>query len=106
MTVFRNEGRWDRSNVKFEKGVVVAYEKNSPAPEMHHIDYGLGVFRSPAFREIPEGVTYDLVAVYQDHLRRGQLAGFEVEQRFYEIGSPQGLKDTEMFLAQQKGESK
>ncbi len=104
MTVFRNEGRWDRSNVKFDKGVIVAYEKNSPTPEMRHIDYGLGVFRSPVFREIPEGVTCDLAAVYQDLLRRGQLAGFEVEHRFYEIGSLQGLKDTAEFLAQQKGE--
>jgi len=104
MTVFRNEERWDRSNVKFENGVVVAYDKNSPTTEMHHIDYGLGVFRSSAFREIPEGAACDLVAVYQDLLRRGQLLGFEVQQRFYEVGSLEGLTDTAKFLAQQTGE--
>jgi NDP-sugar pyrophosphorylase family protein len=104
MTVFRNEGRWDRSNVKFANGVVVAYDKNSPTTEMHHIDYGLGAFRSSAFREIPDGATCDLVAVYQDLLRRGQLAGFEVKQRFYEIGSLEGLTAAAKFLAQQTGE--
>ena len=104
MTVFRNEGRWDKSNVKFENGAVIAYDKNNPTTEMHHIDYGLGAFRSSAFREIPEGATCDLVAVYQDLLRRGQLAGFEVKQRFYEVGSLEGLTDTAKFLAQQTGE--
>jgi hypothetical protein len=104
MTVFRNEGLCDKSNVEFENGAIVAYEKKNSTVRMHHIDYGLGVFRSSAFREIPDGVTYDLVAVYQDLLRRGQLAGFEVKQRFYEIGSFQGLKDTAKFLAQQTGE--
>jgi len=104
MTVFRNEGLFDKSNVEFENGALVAYEKKEPTVRMHHIDYGLGVFRSSAFREIPDGVTCDLVAVYQDLLKRGQLAGFEVKQRFYEIGSFQGLTDTEKFLAQQTGE--
>jgi NDP-sugar pyrophosphorylase family protein len=105
MTVFRNEGQWDKSNVEFENEAMVAYEKKNPTPRMHHIDYGLGLFRSSAFRELPDGVTYDLVAVYQDLLKRGQLAGFEVKQRFYEIGSFEGLKDTAKFLAQQTGES-
>ena len=105
MTVFRNEGRWDKSNIEFENGAIVAYEKKTPTVRMHHIDYGLGVFRSSAFREIPDGATCDLVAVYQDLLKRGQLAGFEVKQRFYEIGSLEGLEDTAKFLAQQRGES-
>jgi NDP-sugar pyrophosphorylase family protein len=104
MTVFRNEGLFDKSNVEFENGAIVAYEKKNPTVRMHHIDYGLGVFQSSAFREIPDGVTYDLAAVYQDLLKRGQLAGFEIRQRFYEIGSPQGLEDTAKFLAQQTGE--
>jgi len=105
MTVFRNEGQWDKSNVEFGDGAIIAYEKNNPTARMRHIDYGLGVFKSSAFREIPEGVTYDLAAVYQDLLKRGQLAGFEVKQRFYEIGSFQGLEDTAKFLAKQTGES-
>jgi NDP-sugar pyrophosphorylase family protein len=104
MTVFQNEGLWDRSNVEFGNGAIVAYEKTNPTARMHHIDYGLGVFRSSAFREIPDGVTYDLVAIYQDLLKQGQLAGFEVKQRFYEIGSFQGMKATAKFLAQQEVE--
>jgi len=104
MTVFRNESRWDRSNVAFVNGIIKEYDKRNPTPEMRHIDYGLSAFQSPAFQGMPENVTVDLVAVFQDLLRRGQLAGFEVNERFYEIGSPEGLKDTARFLARQNGE--
>jgi len=104
MTVFRNEGRWDRSNVEFEHGAVVAYDKKCPTPTMHYIDYGLGAFHSSAFQGIPDGTNCDLVTVYQDLLGRGQLAGFEVKERFYEIGSLEGLNDTASFLAKQTGE--
>jgi NDP-sugar pyrophosphorylase family protein len=104
MTIFRNESRWDRSNVAFVNGIIKEHDKWRPTLEMHHIDYGLSAFRSPAFQGMPDNVTVDLVAVYQDLLRRGQLAGFEVKERFYEIGSPEGLKDTARFLAQRTGE--
>jgi N-acetyl-alpha-D-muramate 1-phosphate uridylyltransferase len=104
MTVFRNEGLFDKSNVEFDDGAIVAYEKKNPTVRMHYIDYGLGVFQASAFGEIPDGVAYDLAAIYQDLLKRGQLAGFEIKQRFYEIGSLQGLQDTAEFLAQQTGE--
>ena len=65
---------------------------------MRHIDYGLGVFSREAFAAISEGAVVDLADVYQGLLRRGQLAGFEIADRFYEIGSPEGLKDTEEYL--------
>ena len=65
---------------------------------MHHIDYGLGAFHRSVFEAIPEGQARDLATVYQDLLDAGSLAAFEVHQRFYEIGSPEGLRDTAEFL--------
>jgi NDP-sugar pyrophosphorylase family protein len=98
MTVFRNEGSWDTSNVDFQDGRIIAYDKTNRTARMRWIDYGLGVFRSLAFARVPEGEPYDLVAVYQDLLRQGDLAGFEIKERFYEIGSFAGLKATASFL--------
>jgi len=98
MTVFRNEGKWDTSNVEFEAGTILAYSKTNSNPRMHYIDYGLGVFRAEAFESIPAGKPCDLAEVYTDLLQRKQLAAFEVRERFYEIGSPGGLKETEGFL--------
>jgi NDP-sugar pyrophosphorylase family protein len=99
MTVFRNEGKWDTSNVEFEAGKILAYSKTERTPRMHYIDYGLGVFRAQAFDQSPEGKPYDLAELYADLLRRKQLAAFEVRERFYEIGSPAGLRETAEFLA-------
>jgi NDP-sugar pyrophosphorylase family protein len=102
MTVFRNEGKWDTSNVEFERGKILAYSKKSRTPRMHYIDYGLGVFRADAFRGLLAGKPCDLTELYADLLQRKQLAAFEVHERFYEIGSPAGLKETSEFLAAQK----
>jgi len=98
MTVFRNEGKWDTSNVEFEAGTLVAYSKTNRNPRMRYIDYGLGVFRADAFCGLPAAKACDLADLYADLLRREQLAAFEVRERFYEIGSPEGLRETSEFL--------
>jgi len=95
MTVFRNEGRFDTSNVEFSNGRILKYDKRHRTPEMRHIDWGLGVFRAEAFAGYPEDRPLDLAQVYQDLLAKNDLTGYEVTERFYEVGSPQGLADTE-----------
>jgi MurNAc alpha-1-phosphate uridylyltransferase len=99
MTVFRNNGRWDSSNVEFDGGQILAYSKTEKNLRMHYIDYGLGAFRAAAFGNVPVGRPYDLATLYCDLLQTKQLAGFEVTQRFYEIGSPAGLEETAQFIA-------
>ena len=99
MTVFRNEGRWDTSNVEFRDGRIRAYDKAARTPAMHYIDYGLGVLSRRAMDVVPEAGACDLATVYQEMLRRGELAGFEVTERFYEIGSVAGLEETRAYLA-------
>jgi NDP-sugar pyrophosphorylase family protein len=99
MTVFRNQGLWDYSNVEFSEGRIRAYDKANRTRQMEYIDYGLGVVRREPFEALREGEPADLAAVYQDLLRRGDLAGYEVPGRFYEIGSPQGIRDLERLLS-------
>jgi NDP-sugar pyrophosphorylase family protein len=101
MTVFRNEGKFDRSNVQFESGQLIAYDKRVPTPRMHHIDYGLGVLSRAAVETLTPGAKADLAVLYADLLARQQLAGYAVAERFYEIGSPGGLAETRAFLAAQ-----
>jgi hypothetical protein len=98
MTVFHNRGRWDTSNIEYGDGCLVAYDKFNPTPRMQHIDYGLGVFSHSAFFLVPDGQFYDLAVLYQELLRRGDLAACEVSQRFYEIGSFAGLEETRRYL--------
>ena len=99
MTVFRNADRWDRSNVEFANGVIVRYDKRVHEPSMHHIDYGLGVLSRAAIELVPAGQPYDLERLYQRLLERGELVGFEVYERFYEVGSFSGIRDLSAYLS-------
>ena len=98
-TVLQNDDRWDKSNVLFQRGRIVEYNKRSPRPEMRHIDYGLGILSASLFSDRPADAPFDLAEVYHDLSLRGELAGFEVFERFYEIGSQAGLQETDEFLA-------
>jgi len=101
MTFLRNQGRWDRSNVEASDGNLIAYNKREPTSDMEHIDYGLGVFSEGAFLGSEANDSFDLADLYQALAQRGDLAGHEVIHRFYEIGSKEGLAETEKFLRSQ-----
>lgn len=101
MTVLRNDGQWDTSNVEFRDGEPLIYDK-SPGPHrerMRHIDYGLSILsRATVEAMVLPGTKADLADVFQLLSAQGQVTGLEVSERFYEIGSPQGLADLENFL--------
>ncbi len=98
MTVFRNEGAWDTSNVEFTGGRIARYDKRERTAAMRHIDYGLSIFRREVFDVYPADAPFDLAAVQRDLAAAGQLAGHEVAQRFYEIGSHTGLAELDQLL--------
>jgi NDP-sugar pyrophosphorylase family protein len=97
MTVFRNQGRWDQSNVIFDGGKVILYDKlrrTRPEADFTYIDYGLSALeRRIIAEEVPAGAKADLADLFGALSRRGDLAGLEMQERFYEIGSPAGLED-------------
>lgn len=94
MTVLRNIDMWDKSNVLLRDGCIAEYNKRNPIPEMAHIDYGLGVISASVIESIRTGVPSDLADIYHELSIKGLLAGYEVFERFYEIGSHQGLQET------------
>lgn len=98
MTVFRNEGRWDVSNVWYENEVIRRHDKIERVPQMQHIDWGLSIVKGDVLARQPANTAFDLAEIYSSLARRGQLAGYEVTTRFYEIGSPEGLLETDALL--------
>lgn len=98
MTVYRNEGKYDTSNVVFADGEIKVYDKKNRSPEMRHIDYGLSLFKASVFEKFPTDAPFDLAGVMQKLVREKQLAGYEVRERFYEMGSPAGLAELESLL--------
>ena len=102
MTVFRNDNTLGASNVLYERGRICRYDKIAPTAEMRHIDYGLTILTAAALAPYRPDTPFDLSRVYQDLITQGQLAGLEVSERFFEIGSPDGLRDTEALLGQNR----
>jgi NDP-sugar pyrophosphorylase family protein len=98
MTVFRNEGRWDVSNVWYENEVIQRHDKIERVPQMQHIDWGLSIVKADVLARQPADTAFDLAKIYSSLARRGQLAGYEVTTRFYEIGSTEGLLETDVLL--------
>lgn len=99
MTVFENREQFDASNVLFEDGEIKVYDKEHRGPKkMNHIDYGLSVLSAKAFASCPAGEAVDLAVIQKLLVASGEMAGYEVRQRFYEIGSHSGLAELDALL--------
>jgi MurNAc alpha-1-phosphate uridylyltransferase len=97
MSVFRNEGRWDRSNVETDGTWVLRYEKGSDDPALTAIDYGAIALRRTVVEGLPEGASA-LDTVQRTLASARRLRAVVAGQRFYEIGSPEGLEALERDL--------
>lgn len=98
MTVQRNADEWDKSNVLFVDNVIVEYNKRAPTPSMSHIDYGLGAISAQVLADENTTGPFDLADIYHRLSLSGQLAGYEVHERFYEIGSHKGLAEAANYF--------
>ena len=101
MTVLKNNGQWDVSNAYF-KNKLVYYNKKNPKNDMNYIDYGLSVVNNSIFKDFPEGKSFDIADVFEKLSMDKHLAGHEVEERFYEIGSLKGLNETINFFKEKE----
>ena len=99
MTVYRNQGMWDTSNVEMADGQILCYDKKNRTPRMEFIDYGLGLFKPEIFASLPEGQPADLAEIYQKLVADHSLLAYEVKERFYEIGSFEGLRELDGLLS-------
>jgi hypothetical protein len=98
MTVYENKNQFDSSNVEFIEGNLINYQKGLSNKKMQHIDYGLTYFRSSAFLPCSDQAAFDLSEVCHDLSTHGQMGGFEVFERFYEIGSVHGIHELSEYL--------
>jgi NDP-sugar pyrophosphorylase family protein len=98
MTVYRNRNALDVSNVLMKDGRIVNYDKKDRDPAMEYIDYGLIVICKEIFDPYPSHEPFELSLVLSQSVDAGLVASYEVEQRFYEIGSVQGIRETEDYI--------
>jgi MurNAc alpha-1-phosphate uridylyltransferase len=93
MTVYENADLYDRSNTVVKGQLVEKYSKKERTPGMVYIDYGANLFRKRVLELVPEGQFYSLEDLFAQLIERKELLAYEVKERFYEIGSLQGLTE-------------
>ena len=98
MVVYRNEDRFERSNVVIDGDLVCKYDKKERTPNMVYIDYGLTALRKEVVSFIPQGEKSALDILIKNLVASKQLAAFVTTTRFFEIGSWKGIGDLEKFL--------
>jgi putative flippase GtrA len=103
MSVLRNDGRWETSNALYAGGRVLAYDKCAPRASMRWIDYGLGGLEQAVLDRVPAETT-DLSDLYRELASDGLLCGVEARERFFEIGRPAALAETDAFLRKRLAE--
>lgn len=104
MTVYRNDNKWDKSNVIFcantetsKLGTVESYDKKNFNEDMQYIDYGLSCCNLSEILCVEQD-TFDIADVFNRLAKQGNLAGYEASCRFYEIGSFNGISDFEQYI--------
>ena len=98
MTVYRNEGKWDASNVVTDGARVIRYEKGAGEPCFDHIDYGATALRREVIAALPPGEPRGLDAIQHELANRKRLRALVARERFFEIGSPEGLAELDRHL--------
>jgi len=103
MSVYKNYDRYERSNTVIEGGLVKKFSKKEKTKGMVYIEYGANIFRKAVLELIPEGLPYSLEELFPELIRRKELLAYEVRERFYQIGSPEGLEEFKRHVIQTSG---
>jgi NDP-sugar pyrophosphorylase family protein len=98
MSIFFNRGQWDASNVVTDGTWVIRYEKNNPDPAFDHIDYGATALKRGVIEAHPDGIAFGFDQVQRELAQKRRLRAHVARERFFEIGSPDGLASLEHLL--------
>lgn len=101
MSVYKNEGKWDPSNVRTDGAWVLAYEKGTKDPAFDHIDYGAIALRRSVLAKEPAGVAFGLDRIQHELAKAHRLRAVVARERFFEIGSPEGLDTLSRHLSKE-----
>lgn len=98
MVVFRNRNQRAPSNLVVREGRVMVYDKWTPDPAKEYIDEGLTCLKKEVLERVPPDRPFAIEEVFRDLAAEGLLAAHETGQPFYEVGSPEGLRELEELL--------
>jgi len=86
--------------VVVEGRLVKQYSKKDRTEGMVYVDYGASILRKEALELVPHNHVYSLDELFAQLIREKQLLAYEVNKRFYQIGSPEGLEEFRKYMLQ------
>lgn len=98
MTIYKNQNKFDTSNVAIENDLVSIYDKSQKNKNLQYIDYGLSILNKQVLNDIPSNKFVDLEFLFKQMIEKKMLTYYISEERFYEIGSEEGIRDFENFV--------
>jgi NDP-sugar pyrophosphorylase family protein len=99
MVIYKNNNKYDKSNIVLNEGRIMAYDKEKKLPGMVYIDAGLSIFKKEVLKNLPRRKQIPLDTLINQLIDSGQLSAYITEQRFYEVGSPKGLQDFHNYIS-------
>jgi len=102
MVAYRNQNRFDKSNLLIQDGMIKLYDKTLQGENLEYIDAGLSILKKEVLNLVPEEEPYDLEELYRTLISEEEMSAFEVKQRFYQIGSFEGFEEFKNLV--EKGE--
>jgi NDP-sugar pyrophosphorylase family protein len=100
MTICDNKENFEKSNCYFKDGLIQLYSKNDSSKEMDYIDYGLSILNKSVFESRRVNSSFDLADLFEELSISSNLIGYEIQERYYEVGSVQGIKNLENYLVE------
>ena len=98
MAIYKNQNRYDQSNVQRKKSKFIGYDKSKNKGKYEYIDYGVSYLEKKNFQNFKKNTRFDLSDLLQKISKENKLKGFVVKKRFYEIGSYNGIKQFKNFI--------
>lgn len=102
MVAYKNQNRFDKSNILINEGLIKLYDKTLQGENLDYIDAGLSILKKEVLNLVPDDEPYDLEELYRTLISEEEMSAFEVKQRFYQIGSFEGLEEFKNLV--EKGE--
>ena len=98
MAIFKNQNKYDRSNIEIKNSQNISYYKEKPNKKLLYIDYGASYLSKKIFQGVKKNTKFDLSTMFEKISHENMLKGYIVKERFYEIGSYNGIKDIKKYL--------
>lgn len=100
LVIYPNGNQWDQSNIKITQNHLLYFSHPSQTDQCNFIDYGLSILTRAALEIFPP--CGDLKHEWQRLSMQNQVSFTIAPNRFFEVGSPQGIADLSQHLKSYK----